>query len=183
MAAEHVRALGERIRLRREELGMTQDEVGRQMQGSVDGQRISKWERGENRPRDESLEDLARVLRTTPEALLLPLANGNATPDPFAGSDVLADRFDALERRVMEQLAEHARIVEGFLTRQDEALARIEQRLGEDRGIRDEIADLIDRTRREIAPADPPAAETDPPPGLEPTSASTKSPAKAQRSR
>jgi transcriptional regulator with XRE-family HTH domain len=82
MAAEHVRALGERIRLRREELGMTQDEVARQMKGTVDGQRISKWERGENRPRDESLEDLARVLQTTALALLAPTTDA-PTPSPF----------------------------------------------------------------------------------------------------
>jgi transcriptional regulator with XRE-family HTH domain len=134
MAAEHVRALGERIRLRREELGMTQDEVARQMKGTLDGQRISKWERGENRPRDESLEDLARVLQTTALALLAPKprTNGtpNETPDPFAGQDALADRLDRIEAAVSELRREREQgiaEVQALLRRQDAVLERIEQ--------------------------------------------------------
>lgn len=121
MAAEHVQALGERIRLRREELGMTQDEVARAMQGSVDGQRISKWERGENRPRDESLEDLARVLKTTPAALLIPLTEKGATPDLSSP----AQDDDSVMRRVEDLLKQQNEL----LARQSDILDRIEKNI------------------------------------------------------
>lgn len=106
MAAEHVRALGERIRLRREELGMTQDEVARQMSGTVDGQRISKWERGENRPRDESLEDLARVLKTTALALLAPEPDKTETPDPFPESQPVVGELAGVLADIKAQLVQ-----------------------------------------------------------------------------
>jgi transcriptional regulator with XRE-family HTH domain len=155
MAAEHVRALGERIRVRREELGMTQDEVARQMSGTVDGQRISKWERGENRPRDESLEDLARVLKTTPEALLAPAAKME-TPDlSLPPANGLADRLDAIERALAEQretLAEarrereeHVEHIEQLLARQDRILARIEANITAEREAKKETEDATAR--------------------------------------
>jgi transcriptional regulator with XRE-family HTH domain len=162
MAAEHVRALGERIRVRREELGMTQDEVARQMSGTVDGQRISKWERGENRPRDESLEDLARVLKTTPEALLAPAAKME-TPDlSLPPANGIADRLDAIERALAEQRetlaeqretlaearrerAEHVEHIEQLLARQDRILARIEANITAEREAKKETEDATAR--------------------------------------
>lgn len=48
-------------------------------------------------------------------------------PSPFAGQDAIAERLAAIEERVTDQLAEHARRVENLLTRQGEILDRIEQ--------------------------------------------------------
>jgi transcriptional regulator with XRE-family HTH domain len=193
MAAEHVRALGERIRVRREELGMTQDEVARQMKGTVDGQRISKWERGENRPRDESLEDLARVLQTTIAGLLMPELDKTETPDLSKlalPADALTSRFDALEERVTAQLAEHARKVEALLRdqdalleRQSEILQRIEAAVASDTKIRDEISALIDLRAPGIVQGDPPAAAPDPPPALPRTADAGTTPAGSRRTR
>lgn len=140
MAAEHVRALGERIRLRREELGMTQDEVARKMQGSVDGQRVSKWERGENRPRDESLEDLARVLKTSATTLLAPAPNGNETPDPFPPA--VEPALTEILAAITAQLAERTKVLE-----------RIEQALSRDQQARAELDESAERLQAAVADA------------------------------
>jgi transcriptional regulator with XRE-family HTH domain len=80
MALEHLRALGERARQRREELGLTQEEVARRMPGNVSGARVSLWERGKNRPHDGNLEEYAKALETTVAALLTPPADKSRTP-------------------------------------------------------------------------------------------------------
>jgi hypothetical protein len=54
-------------------------------------------------------------------------------PSPFAGQDAIADRLAALEERVSDQLAEHARKVEAFLKRQDNVLKRIEASIERER--------------------------------------------------
>lgn len=121
MAAEHVKLLGERIRLRREHLKMTQEEVARAMPGKVSGARISLWERGENKPRDDSLEHLAVVLGTTVAELSLPTPEKSSTPEIFGDH---ADRLARIERKISEQLAEHAQKVESLVTQQNDLLAR-----------------------------------------------------------
>lgn len=118
MAAESTRRLGENIRARREELGLTQEQVAREMAGHVSGDRVSKWERGENRPRDETLDDLARVLETTVAQLL----GGHdrrvgATPTPFPPKTIEGELAVILEG-IKKQLAE-----------QTDVLRRIEERV------------------------------------------------------
>jgi hypothetical protein len=87
----------------------------------------------------ENAKKLAGVFDVDVDYIWRGPAEEDRAPSPFAGQDALADRFDALEQRVIEQLAEHARKVEDLLARQSDILASIETRLGEDRDIRDEI--------------------------------------------
>lgn len=62
MARAHVQRIGERIRQRRDELGLTQRELARAMPGATDSQRVSTWERGIHKPHPDHLEALAKVL-------------------------------------------------------------------------------------------------------------------------
>lgn len=128
MAAEHLRALGQRVRERREELGLTQEEVARAMPGRVTGARISKWERGENRPHDDSLAELAKALKTSAAALLAPPPDKAATPDPFpAGEngDLAAQLADLGERITrLEAIVEKAFV--GRTAQANEIIGRLE---------------------------------------------------------
>jgi vacuolar-type H+-ATPase subunit I/STV1 len=138
---------------------------------------------------------LAQVLQMDVQVML----NGERrdeerTPEPLpvrrdGGEDRLARIEDAIAAMRQER-ADEAQAIRDLLAQQDallerqtKLLERIEARLSDDHGVRDEIADLIDRTRREIVQAGPLEAETDPPPVPEPTAAAPKSRAKAQRPR
>jgi transcriptional regulator with XRE-family HTH domain len=81
MAAEYVARIGERIRTRREELGLTQEEVARRLPGKVTGQRVSLWERGEHQPRADSLEALAKALDVSVSYFLAAQPDKTQTPD------------------------------------------------------------------------------------------------------
>src|SRR5690349_5848796 len=87
MAAEFLVAMGAKIRQRREELELTQEDVAREMRGRVTGSRVSLWERGKHRPHDDSLEELARVLRVPVSYFMAPEPDKTTTPMPF-GADV-----------------------------------------------------------------------------------------------
>ena len=60
--------MGERIRTRRERMGLTQRDVAHALQ--VSNQAVSKWERGENAPDIETLAGLARLLGVSVDYLL-----------------------------------------------------------------------------------------------------------------
>lgn len=72
MAREHVIRMGERIRDRREERGLTQRELAELIPGKSDGNQVSKWERGEHRVSDDTLEHIARALEVDPSYFLVP---------------------------------------------------------------------------------------------------------------
>lgn len=105
MAAEYVARIGERIRTRREELGLTQEEVARRLPGKVTGQRVSLWERGEHQPRADSLEAVAKALDVPVTYFLAAAPDKTETPDlvatmgPPRSSE---DRLEAVERLVYE---------------------------------------------------------------------------------
>ena len=62
---------GAALRNARENAGLSQNQLARQA-GLADGGRVSKWERGEARPRNpQTLHSLARALDTDPRNLLL----------------------------------------------------------------------------------------------------------------
>lgn len=65
MAAEYLERMGARMRQRREELELSRDEVARRMAGKTNGNAIYRWERGEHRPQDDTLEELAKALEVT----------------------------------------------------------------------------------------------------------------------
>ncbi len=67
---------GAALRMARERAGLSQNELARRA-SVAGGQRISRWERGEARPRSPRiLHDVAAALGVTPHSLLLPPENG-----------------------------------------------------------------------------------------------------------
>jgi transcriptional regulator with XRE-family HTH domain len=107
------RRLGEALRRRRQELGLSQGQLARLLpMDSVDGSAISRWERGQVRPRDETIELLAEALETTFAELMA----GGSPEDPengVAGRRSLDIRMlEALER-IEERLSDiHAAVIE-----------------------------------------------------------------------
>lgn len=109
MAAEYLERIGARIAARREELGLTQEDVARELPGKVTGQRVSLWERGKHRPRDDSLEALARILRVDVSYFMSQEPEKqNGTPDLFAGESdqpqlvAIESKLDALTQVLAE---------------------------------------------------------------------------------
>jgi transcriptional regulator with XRE-family HTH domain len=84
MAREHVQRIGARIRRRREELGLSQAAVAEEMPSPIDGNYISRWERGQHKPSDESLDRLAEILQTD-RAYFLTDSIKAGTPDFLGG--------------------------------------------------------------------------------------------------
>jgi len=67
---------GEALRRARERAGLSQNELARRV-GLAAGDRISRWERGEARPRSpRTLHDVARALGVDARGLLLPPESG-----------------------------------------------------------------------------------------------------------
>lgn len=99
MAIEHIARMGVRIRQRREELSLTQEDVARAMPGKTTGNQVSRWERGANRPGDQQLEHLAKILKVDPAYFM---AASPPAPDPplamFAEGDRLAELEAAVKR-------------------------------------------------------------------------------------
>lgn len=101
MAAEYLERMGARIRARREELHLTQEDVARRFPGRTTGNQISRWERGANRPGDQQLEALAKVLD-------VPVAYFFAPPPTSNGTDVLSalrpadGQLDRIERLLQQ---------------------------------------------------------------------------------
>ena len=108
MAAEYLQRMGERMAERRKELGLTQEQVARQLPGETSGAHVSRWERGLHRPSDDTLEALAKVLKVDVAYFLAaPAAKLNGTPDPFAESAGLTARVEELHAkldRIMQAL-------------------------------------------------------------------------------
>ncbi|HEU5317283.1 MAG TPA: adenylate/guanylate cyclase domain-containing protein [Chloroflexota bacterium] len=86
----NVAEVGERIRQRREQVGLRQRDIADALQLSA--QAVSKWERGENAPDIGLLPDLARLLGISTDWLL-------------AGFDDSPDLLKALERIAMGNVA------------------------------------------------------------------------------
>lgn len=111
MARKHAKDVGRRLRQRREELGLSQSQVAQRMPGGpIEAQRVSKWERGENKPNDENLERLATGLNVDVSYFY------SDDPEPETG-----DLMGALDGRGAEILS--------LLRSNEERLARIEELL------------------------------------------------------
>ena len=80
---------GHRIRQRREDLGMTQQELADKLLVTV--QAVSQWENGKTQPDSDRIPQLAKLLRTTADDLLDDAA-------PIAVSWQLSDRMFSEER-------------------------------------------------------------------------------------
>jgi transcriptional regulator with XRE-family HTH domain len=88
-------SIGERIKVRREQRGLTQKDLASALQ--VSAQAVSKWERGENAPDIALLVELTRLLRVSTDWLL----GVHATP---------RDLFEAF---LLDGLSQPVRIGEG----------------------------------------------------------------------
>jgi transcriptional regulator with XRE-family HTH domain len=106
--AEEAEKIGERMRERRTELGLTQRECGERMPGSVQASEWSRWERGLHR--SEQLDDVASALETTVADLVAgPLAErtepeGNDLLGRLGGKKKDADALSRIES-ALEDLA------------------------------------------------------------------------------
>ena len=115
MAAEYLERMGERIRARREEMGLSQDALAALLPGSTNGQRVSLWELGKHRPHNDSLEALARVLKVDVAYFMAPEAEkDNGTPDlfPVPTNDDIEPRLAKIE----ELLKENNRLLKRLAT-------------------------------------------------------------------
>lgn len=86
MAAAYLQRMGERLRARRDELGLSRSDVARQLPGKTNENAVYRWEKGQHRPNDDTLEALAGVLKTTVSYFLTDEPEKSATPDPFGDS-------------------------------------------------------------------------------------------------
>jgi transcriptional regulator with XRE-family HTH domain len=133
VAAEYVQRMGERIQERRKELGLTQLELALALPGKVGADQVSRWERGIHKPEDDTLEEIAVVLKVPVAYFLAEAPAPDApTPSPFAGADALADGLRSLEQRMIDALGEFTQAVRDqnqALERQHEVLERIERAL------------------------------------------------------
>lgn len=116
MAAQHRKAVGRRIRELRDERGWSQADLARRMTRGekVDGQAVSRWERGQHYP-DKHLAELAEVLGTTESDIMAGSPEGGRQSEPKPAPDVMgtlgngqADRLDRIEAKLDEILTQLA---------------------------------------------------------------------------
>jgi transcriptional regulator with XRE-family HTH domain len=107
MAAEHTVRMGRRIKELRKKAGLTQRELAEAIPGKADGTQVSKWERGKNRPSDDTLEHIAKALGVDVAALHVSAVEPS-TPDlmgalgtPTTGQ---LDRIEAMLRVLLDQV-------------------------------------------------------------------------------
>lgn len=87
----NIRKVGENIALLRKTKGITQSELGERI--GVSFQAVSKWERGETLPDTALLPDLAKILETTIDFILL----GNEKTVGYKGRFIVSDMRKGLE--------------------------------------------------------------------------------------
>ena len=102
----HLKQLGERIKARREELHMSQRELADQIPGKADSSQLSKWERGVNRPSDNTLEHIAAVLGCTMADLLTGDLK-TAPASPLGGMAAIETRLGEMDEK-LDRLVEWA---------------------------------------------------------------------------
>lgn len=106
MAIDMAERIGNRLRARREELGLSRPRLAKMLPGSVDANQIYKWEKGLHRPQDDTLQALAEVLEV--DVSYFHMAEPEAgTPDLMGalsdGSQL--DRVEAKLDLVLRRLA------------------------------------------------------------------------------
>lgn len=112
MAAEHVERMGARIRELRERAGLTQKDLAELIPGKTDSSQVSKWERGENRPLDNTLEHIARALNCDVGVFHAPDPEEPESPDLMTALGAqgsvarLEERLERIENALDELLAQ-----------------------------------------------------------------------------
>jgi transcriptional regulator with XRE-family HTH domain len=109
MSSRYKLELGQAIKRRRSELGLTQKDLA-DLTHFKEGQTVSRWERGENLPSD--LEIVANALQWTLAEMMADIAPpdrrtarrlgivDNVTPDPFSSNGTVETRLDAIEQKL-----------------------------------------------------------------------------------
>jgi transcriptional regulator with XRE-family HTH domain len=129
MAAEYLERLGNRLREKREELGLSRPEVARRMPGKTTENQVYRWEKGLHRPHDDALEALAGILGESVGYFLAAAPDKTQTPDLMAtvtGAD--DDRLARIEEKLeaaeaqREDLAAQIAEQNANLARQSEIL-------------------------------------------------------------
>jgi transcriptional regulator with XRE-family HTH domain len=151
VATEMSVRIGNRIRQRREELGIkTQRELANLIPiDSVTNQTVNKWEKGVHEPGPQYKMLLAQALQVDVAYFIAEEPQG-ATPNPFPPANGGDDRLDRIEAAVSELRREREQgiaEVQALLRRQDAVLERIEQaitREGESARRNDESARRLD---------------------------------------
>jgi transcriptional regulator with XRE-family HTH domain len=107
MASEAAKRVGTQIRRARVEKGWTQKQLGNALPGFSGGDQVSKWERGEHRPHDDTLAHIARALDKDLAFFLAP-EEAPETPDVMAaiGGAPEASPLDRISAQLEAVLAE-----------------------------------------------------------------------------
>jgi transcriptional regulator with XRE-family HTH domain len=101
MATAYLQRMGERMRDRRLELGLSRSDLARKLPGKTNENSIYRWENGAHRPADDTLEALAAALDTTVAYFMADEPVPSPTPDaPLADDDTLR-RVEAKLDRVL----------------------------------------------------------------------------------
>jgi transcriptional regulator with XRE-family HTH domain len=105
VAAEFLERMGARMRERREELDLSMAEVARRMPGKVSENQVYRWELGKHQPKPDTLEALAKVLKTDVAALMAPAPDKSVTPELFGTEDERLDRIQDQLGTIGQKLA------------------------------------------------------------------------------
>ena len=104
MAAEHVARMGARMAQRRKELKLTQREVADLIPGKADSNQVSKWERGEHKASDDTLEHIAKALQVDVSYFHVPEPKAG-TPDLMGTIRAGESQLDRVEAKLDRLLA------------------------------------------------------------------------------
>lgn len=167
----HRKRLGAQLLELRKARGWSQEDAAHEIGVGVKTWRL--WERAKTLPYDSNIRRLAEVFEVDPDYF------GQLRPAPL-GLDV-ESAAEPLAETLAQLLAAVTKQNE-LLERQSEVLERIEARLGEDRGVRDEIAELISRRGQELVRGLT-EDEPDPPPNPRQPVAAATTPADRRRTR
>jgi transcriptional regulator with XRE-family HTH domain len=121
MASEIAVRIGERLRARREELGLNQRELADRMPAAVSNQHVSNWERGVYKPSERYLEKLAEALDVDVSYFYARDDEPRETPDlmgAFSGDgDGVEERLESIEtgqQAIVAQLDALSKAVEAL---------------------------------------------------------------------
>lgn len=103
---------GERIKSRRKELGLTQQQLGDKV--GVSGTTLVYWERDENKPKGENLLKLAKVLKTTAKYLIDGIEEKNTTTKIREENKIYGINFNSVPLISAVQAGEWSAIVDDF---------------------------------------------------------------------
>lgn len=102
--SERAAQIGERIRERRKQLDLTQEDLARKTQSkAITGNVVSRWENGRNRPSADNLTEIAEALGVDDSYLLFGQSAPHGVPAP--ANDKLLEHLAGIEARLGELVA------------------------------------------------------------------------------